>query len=104
MGDTERFLLVWFVVAACTPPLPPEPPPAPERDGSCDAACDNLARLQCHGHEGSPGPDEAYGTDDDMPCAVACRKIILADEHATLYQACVAAADSCESADECFVQ
>jgi hypothetical protein len=67
----------------------------------CEAACDNLLELGCDGAEGSPGPDEEYGTPDDVPCADVCREI-MTEGGITMHPACVAEAESCEAVEECF--
>jgi len=82
-------------------PDPPSVTPANGGSGDCRAACDNLARLGCDGAEGSPGPDDVYGTADDVPCTAVCEDITT-DDTVTLYQRCTAAALSCEAVDRCF--
>jgi hypothetical protein len=69
-------------------------------DDVCSEACVNLAELGCDGAEGSPGVDEVYGTEDDVPCDVICRETIAAG--VDMHPICVAAAPTCEAADECF--
>lgn len=94
-----------FLCACGGGPGPKPGPPVPDSAGTpeeCAYACDNLARLQCPGHEGSPGADEVFGTDDDVPCAQACIDIVTADNTVTLQQRCVAEAASCAQADDCF--
>ncbi len=100
--------LVWFsgaIIGGCggsfIPPGPPVPPDAGTVD-DCDDACDNLAWLSCPGWEGSPGPDEVFGTIDDVSCAEVCRVIVGGDSTATLHQVCTAAAATCEAVDQCF--
>ena len=66
----------------------------------CAAACANLEQLGCDGAEGSPGVDEEYGTEDDVPCEDVCRDVM--EGGITMHPACVAAAESCEAVDECF--
>lgn len=67
----------------------------------CHAACDNLAKLGCPGAEGSPGPDEEYGTQDDVSCAEVCQNV-MEEGGISMHPACVASADNCSEADECF--
>lgn len=81
--------------------------PAPKRptvEGDCTTACENLTRLECPGHEGSPGPDEIYGTPDDVSCDQACTDIVQADPVVTLNQSCVSGAASCAAADACMAE
>lgn len=66
----------------------------------CPAACDNLDRLECDGADGSPGPDEEFGTADDRPCEAVCRGVM--GEGVTMHPACVADAESCDAVEECF--
>lgn len=103
-----RLIALCAVLSGCAalsdvvyPPGPPVPQDAGTA-GECAAACDNLARMQCPGWQGSPGPDEAYGTVDDVACATACVDIVTSDPTMTLHQRCTAAATSCEGVDACF--
>lgn len=47
-------------------------PAFPEAPANCAAACARMKQLNHKGALGSPGPDQVYGTDDDVPCPVAC--------------------------------
>lgn len=67
----------------------------------CAPACATMERLQCPGFRGSPGPDEEFGTSDDVACARACVELVNADPTFTLAQRCIAQATSCEAADRC---
>lgn len=80
--------------------MPPVPPDAGTIE-DCQDACDNLQRLQCPGWQGSPGPDEIFGTADDMSCVAVCEDIV-ADPAMTLFQLCTAAANSCDEVEACF--
>jgi len=82
----------------------PQPPPVVDpvgRPGTCDEACTNLERLQCPGWDGSPGPDDAMGTADDVPCTPTCEEIGEIDPSFLAYQGCIADASDCDSADRC---
>ncbi len=94
-------ILVPFLLRCA--PIEPGPPHDPEAGSvdDCPAACDNLAVMQCPGWEGSPGPDEVYGTEDDVPCLEVCEDFV-EFSNMTLYPACTAKATSCEEALECF--
>lgn len=69
-------------------------------DDVCSEACANLAELGCDGADGSPGVDEVYWTEDDVPCDVICRETIAAG--VDMHPICVASASTCNAADECF--
>lgn len=79
-------------------------PNQPTVEGDCTSACATLARLDCPGHEGSPGPDETFGTPDDVSCAQACTDIVRADPVVSLAQTCVTGARSCDAADACLAE
>jgi hypothetical protein len=107
-----RFLYLWlalelvFCARGCTitPFVPSEDTGDWGDAGSpddCSAACDNLSELGCEGAEGSPGPDEEFGTADDVACAEVCRSVMEEGE-VTMHPSCVAAATSCDEADACF--
>ncbi len=85
-------------------PIPPGPPVSPDAGtvDDCAAACDNLARMECPGWQGSPGSDEVFGTDDDVSCEVVCRTIVGGDPTATLHQRCTADSKSCDDVERCF--
>ena len=68
--------------------------------GGCRGACSNIAELGCDGAEGSPGPDEVYGTEDDVPCAEVCEETEGAG--VSMETGCVSAADDCDAVDACF--
>lgn len=108
MTATRAFAALFFLATACnTIPdvVDPPGPPVPDEAGDasdCEAACATLARLQCPGWRGSPGPDEIVGTADDVPCARACRAIVSSDRTVTLQQRCTATATTCEAVDRCF--
>jgi hypothetical protein len=95
-------LLVFFMFA-CGPFAPLGPDPYKDTGGpeDCAAACDNLARLQCPGWEGSSGADEEYGTKDDESCELVC-SVIVGESTATLYPICTAKAETCEAVELCF--
>jgi hypothetical protein len=85
------------------PPNEPEPAPGPGPDAApeaCKAACANLARMLCPWAEPTPGQDDIVGTEDDGQCVDVCRAAEESIE-TTLNPVCVAAADSCESAEAC---
>ncbi|MCP4674321.1 MAG: hypothetical protein GY854_02145 [Deltaproteobacteria bacterium] len=90
------------LVLRCSP-LVPEPPVDPDAGTAedCDAACANLARLQCPGWEGSSGADEQYGTEDDISCVEVCEEL-LEEPTMTLYPLCTSKATSCEQVEKCF--
>ena len=69
----------------------------------CVAACNNMEDLDCDGWQGSPGEDEEFGTEDDVPCDEVC-KMIAEESSGEMFPGCVAAADSCEAVDACSEQ
>ena len=117
-----RAMLVTLVVSSCmntnpTSPVPkpepvpvrpvpkPEPEPVPaDADPilvSCQAACANLSKHQCPGHEGTPGKDEIAGNADDVSCSVACYELSTADPPVDLHTECVSSAPDCEAVAVC---
>lgn len=96
---------LFFSSCCCQRIIHPIGPPEPTDAGTledCGPACENLARLQCPGWRGSPGADEIWGTADDYSCETACRNIMYADDTATLFPICTAAAQTCEEVEKCF--
>lgn len=80
--------------------LPPVQPPTPTpNDDACQQACDQLERLGCPGHEGSPGRDEQYGTADDVACAQVCRDVEA--DGISMHTSCVATAADCATVEAC---
>jgi hypothetical protein len=70
----------------------------------CRRACKNLNKLGCAGRMGSPGYDDVWGTDDDIPCAIVCAEIEEAAREVpglSLNPACQAKALDCRQASEC---
>jgi hypothetical protein len=66
----------------------------------CERACDNLRNMGCDGSEGSPGPDEEFGNNDDVACEDVCERIMDEGDF-SIEPECVAKAKSCEEVDEC---
>lgn len=94
-------ILIAIVCLSCAGPRPIEKREHIEDLNGCAAACDNLGKMQCDGWEGSPGPDEVYGTPDDVGCAQACRDIVGATS-ITLNTVCISRSRSCTQAALCF--
>lgn len=67
----------------------------------CRSACQNLERLGCDESRGSPGPDDIFGTEDDISCFVVCRELTR-EKTFTLNQKCISEIDSCLEVDSCF--
>lgn len=67
----------------------------------CELACENMTRLKCPGHEGTPGKDEIAGTDDDVSCADACFDFSTANPPVDMQTGCVISATSCHAVDSC---
>jgi hypothetical protein len=91
--------LVLFLLMGCGG-VRPNPIPDSDPD-DCLAACQNLERLKCPGYEGSPGPDEQYGTADDESCELICKSIVK-EPGFSVFPSCTAKAQSCDEVDACF--
>ena len=87
-------------------PINPSPGPEPNPEAGtledCDDACNNLMALGCPGWEGSPGTDEEFGNEDDIPCTQVCEDLMSSDPTLTLYPKCVSNAKTCDEAEDCF--
>ncbi len=96
------FVILVPLALQCAP-IEPHPPNDPDAGTveHCPAACENLAYLQCPGWEGSPGADEVYGTEDDVPCLEVCEDFV-EFSNMTLYPLCTAKSMSCDDVLECF--
>lgn len=96
-------LCVTFFIMGCGAIFPVDP--VTELDSGtpddCPAACENLKRLQCEGWQGSPGPDEQFGTEDDLSCERVCLGV-MSEPTATLFPICTAKAADCEAVELCF--
>lgn len=68
----------------------------------CDAACENMERLGCEEGKGSPGPDEQYGTEDDVSCLEVCRNVMGGDDGIPIRPICVSKVDACENVGDCY--
>jgi len=111
---TRISIVALLLLAACrcnpVTPVPvtpdsiddPYPPPNPYEDG-CARLCANAARLECHGWQGSPGPDDEIGTVDDVSCPQTCRDIEGSDI-TTLATDCGSQATSCAGIDACLAE
>lgn len=69
-------------------------------DTPCERACNNIRYMGCKGAEGSPGPDEDYGNEDDVDCEDVCERIMNEGDF-SIEPECVAKAKTCEEVDEC---
>jgi hypothetical protein len=72
-----------------------------ESGPACDGLCGTLGRYGCPGAQGNPGPDERYGTDDDVSCPEQCRRSVTEAPWMLDYASCGAAAASCAEIDRC---
>ena len=90
-------LLLISILQGCGP-VPDLPDPFEDRSEVeyCGAACGNLQWLGCDGWKGSPGPDERFGTDDDVSCEDVCRTV-----PEVLSPKCVSLATDCKGANDC---
>ncbi len=97
----KRWLSVISMTAlvACGPKEPGPVAPSPEEVDACAAFCS----MGCPGSEGSPGYDEEYGTEDDVPCAQACEDILAGPEFDGNRE-CLDGATTCEQAEECILE
>jgi hypothetical protein len=87
------------ILGACVPLPQPAPPPTPQ-ERACDTFCELIAHLECEGHEGSPGNDEQFGTDDDVGCPQVCRDMLSGDIY-TSDRPCLDTALTCRAAEDC---
>lgn len=83
--------------AACQIPKPKHIEP----DDPCGASCARAAVLQCVEHTGAAGPDDVYGTADDVPCETACADLLAADPTVEPLLQCTANAHTCAAVDAC---
>lgn len=99
------FLFVVLFSLSCNdlviPPLVPPVPPNSGDESDCQPACDNLFELSCPGWKGSPGVDEKFDTEDDVPCVDVCKNVV-SEPTGTLFPKCTATASSCEEVEACF--
>lgn len=103
MRSKHVYLLALLLIACVRKDMPPLPvTPNQDEAEDCPAACETMERYQCPGWRGSPGADDVYGTEDDVPCDQACREIVTADISASLNQQCVAMSTSCRMVERCF--
>jgi hypothetical protein len=104
--------LLWAALSCVIPPIPQDPSDEPVTPTGphcssvipecCAAACANLERLSCPGREGSPGPDDVFGTPDDVSCTRTCAGVSAeADLGVDLNLDCVAVAETCAAAEAC---
>ena len=91
-------ILTLVLAVACGAVTPTPEPVSPAAD--CALACENLVDMGCPGSEGSPGFDEKYGTDDDVPCADACVELSIESPFFPLE--CIILAVSCDGVSACF--
>jgi hypothetical protein len=89
MGMMKYIPLLFLLGCAYIRPTPL--PPDATLDERCQAACENMKRLDVPGWEGSPN-----GT----PCAEVCEK--RETEGFPFHADCLAAADSIEAAEGCY--
>lgn len=80
-------------------PVYPDDPDAPE---DCDAACGNMVRLGCEEGDGSPGPDEQFGTEDDVSCVAVCRNAMSGSKGIPVRPICVSKVDACDDVEDCY--
>lgn len=95
-----RYLIIIAALFGCEVRDQDDAKPDSGTVDDCKAACDNLRGMNCEAGIGSPGQDEVYGTDDDVPCETVCRDFMMPP--ASLHPGCVAQAKSCNEADRCF--
>jgi len=67
----------------------------------CEMACENIRLMGCDGAEGSPGPDEQYGNEDDLPCEDVCEHV-MSEGDFSIEPECISKASNCDEVDACF--
>lgn len=75
-------------------------PNFPSAPADCPSACERMAVLGCDGAQGSPGPDQAYSTADDVSCEAVCLEFE-SIPGATLNPGCIANAQTCAAVEAC---
>jgi len=112
-GLVLGFVTIWVgfvlvVLVGCHPAAPgpfspPVAPPGPlPKADICLMFCDTLGKMGCPGAEGSPGPDERYGTNDDRPCDEVCGAIVATGVYTGNAQ-CLVQAQTCDIAERCLL-
>lgn len=103
-GVAIAYMLI--TLTKCT--IQPVPEPNDQNDASeldaeeaCSLLCINLERFDCPGKDGSPGPDEQYGTADDVPCAEQCVKTVSIVPWMLDKARCGAKAKGCDELEAC---
>jgi hypothetical protein len=99
-------IFFWMVCSRCTiqpTPEPVDPSDYPMLDASeaCARLCENLEKHDCQGKMGSPGPDERFGTGDDVSCHETCVMSVSSVPWMLDKARCGAVADRCEEIDNC---
>lgn len=95
----KTYLLIAVLAASCAGTK--NDPEVPVAVGSCSHWCARRAVLGCDAM-GSPGHDEKFGTDDDVPCEQVCSDVI----KSAVFEvdvACFDTALSCESLEVCIL-
>jgi hypothetical protein len=72
-----------------------------DESDDCSRFCLELERLDCAESIGSPGEDETFGTEDDVPCLEVCRELTR-EPTFNLDRKCLSGLKSCQEIDNCF--
>lgn len=89
-----------FLFLACSTICRPDYPEM-EPEAACGGLCSVLAENGCGGWLGNPGPDETFGTADDVPCEVQCLESVRLAPWMLDKASCGAASSSCEQVQSC---
>ena len=98
-------LFLVSVLFNCTvTPIPPnDQTDYPQYDvvEACNRLCANLELHDCPAKIGAPGPDEEFGTIDDVACRPQCEKSVSALPWMLGKARCGAVANDCEAIEAC---
>jgi hypothetical protein len=82
--------------------LPPRPDYEQQEPGTaCAGLCSVLVEHECPGWRGNPGPDERFGTADDVGCEDQCLRSVGLASWMLDKASCGAAARNCAEIDSC---
>ena len=89
-----------YTVYGCKP-LPPDDPTDVDAGivYTCETACARVITLRCDGWNGSAGPDNIYGSEDDLSCLDVCSELI---KDFDLHLPCISESLTCLEVNTCF--
>jgi hypothetical protein len=98
LGFVLAFLVGMSALAGCGAVAPAD---TVDESEYCPVACAKLEQFRCPDTSRgiAPGPDELYGTPDDVPCEQVC--IDLEKAGADLFTKCISEANNCNEITAC---